>query len=303
MSRVCSLLAVVLLLTSYSRAQGQGLVIAEEVEDVAGADLQQQQQFMVGDDYFDQVVYGRPNGSADFKTRMDTLLSLRVDEIHQACNITDVQRRRLMLAGQGDVKRFSDRVTEVRARFKQSQFDQQKFNEFWQEVQPIQMKMQSGLLGPDSFFHKSILQVLNPEQRVVYLRLDQQRKNFRYRARVELMIATIENSCPFTDEQREKLIEIILAETQPPRSFGQYDTYTVMYKMSKIDEAKLKTIFDETQWKAFSMHIGQGRGMEQFLRQNGMLDDVPASNAVLPPAEVPPVDVQPAVLTAQEQNE
>jgi len=44
-----------------------------------------------------------------------------------------------------------------------------------------------------------------------------------------------------------------------------------MYQAGKIPESKLKAIFDDKQWGFVSRQLNQMRGMEQFLRNNGML--------------------------------
>jgi hypothetical protein len=157
-------------------------------------------------------------------------------------------------------------------KFEKVRFDQEKFNNIWQEINPVQTQVQQGLFGRDSFFQKAIRPALTPEQLAKYDKVEARRRAFRYRARVELWIASTENTMPMTGEQREKLRDLILSETTPPAGFGQYDTYLVAYAVSKIDEKKLQPLFDESQWKVLRVIVNQGRGMEQFLKQNGMLD-------------------------------
>ncbi len=265
-------LAIVLPLgAAWSPAAAQDVLLTDDSDDPA---LDPQQgRFEVGIENFEQWIFGVQNGAEAFRQKRDTLLKLRIDELERACGgLSEIQKRKMLLAGRGDMKRFDERVAEARDRFEKARFDQNKFNQIWQEIQPIQMAVQSGMFGRDSIFQKSILKTLKPEQCAKYQELDNQRQAFRYRARVELFVASVENTCPLSGDQRDKLIQLILAESKPPRAFGQYDTYVVMYQLAKINEEKLKPLFDETQWKAFSIHIAQGRGMEQFLRQNGMLE-------------------------------
>ena len=46
-----------------------------------------------------------------------------------------------------------------------------------------------------------------------------------------------------------------------------------MYRLSKLPEAKLKPLFDDIQWQVIKGQMDQYRGMQQFLRQQGMLGE------------------------------
>jgi hypothetical protein len=100
-----------------------------------------------------------------------------------------------------------------------------------------------------------------------------EKRLFRYRAKVELIVASLDQAVGFSDDQRRALIELILRETEVPKKFGQYDYWLVMYQTGKIPESKLKTIFDDKQWGFMNRQLNQMRGMEQFLRNNGMLPE------------------------------
>ena len=75
-----------------------------------------------------------------------------------------------------------------------------------------------------------------------------EKRLFRYRAKVELIVASLDQTVGFSDDQRRQLVELILRETELPKRFGQYDYWLVMYQTGKIPESKLKTIFDDKQW-------------------------------------------------------
>ncbi|MBM4004910.1 MAG: hypothetical protein FJ295_16745 [Planctomycetes bacterium] len=228
--------------------------------------------FEIAMENFDIWVYGQQGGGQGFAQRLDALLRLRIEEIDRVCGLSELQKKKLLLAGKGDLKRFNDRVDELRVKFEKVRFDQEKFNNIWQEIGPVQTQVQQGLFGRGSFFQKAVRPALKPEQLEKYDGVEGRRMAYRYKARVELWIASTENTVPLTAEQREKLRALILSETTPPAAFGQYDTYFVAYAVSKIDEKKLEPLFDETQWKVLKIIINQGRGMEQFLKQNGMID-------------------------------
>ena len=44
-----------------------------------------------------------------------------------------------------------------------------------------------------------------------------------------------------------------------------------MYQMTRLPEAKLKAILDEPQWRLLSRQFMQARGMEPWLKSNGLI--------------------------------
>ena len=93
-----------------------------------------------------------------------------------------------------------------------------------------------------------------------YQKVIEDKNRFRYRAKVELVVAQLDQSVGFRDEQRRKLVELIVSETQPPTRFGQYDYYLVMYQAGKIAEAKLKPLFEDRQWALAQSSVESNEG-------------------------------------------
>jgi hypothetical protein len=72
--------------------------------------------------------------------------------------------------------------------------------------------------------------------------------------------------------QRAELTRLLLA-TPTPKSFGQYDIYVVLYRISKLPAAKLDELFPGPQRRALDRQLDQARGLEHFLKQQGLLSD------------------------------
>jgi hypothetical protein len=171
-----------------------------------------------------------------------------------------------------DTLRFFERVTQIKKKFAAVKQDQQQINNIFQEIQPLQLTLQAGLFGEASFLHKTIRKTLNTEQTARYDEVELERRTFRYRAKIGLTVAMLENGLPLRDDQRQRVLKLLEA-TQPPRKFGQYDYYYVMWQFSQLPEDQLKPIFTAEQWKTLSRQFQQARGMEPFLKQNEMLPE------------------------------
>ena len=252
-----------------------------EVEEEAEVAVQANQAvFMMTDDQFDQWVFGGPRNSRAGRNKLDSLLTLQVDDVARLCTLSEAQKKKLLLAGRGDIKRFFDMVEEKRKKFEKVKQDQNKVGEIYQELVPLQAMLNSGLFSDGSIYAKTIRKVLSEEDDARYQKLIEDKNRFRYRAKVELVVAQLDQSVGFRDEQRRKFVELIVNETRPPARFGQYDYYLVMYQADQIDEAKLKPLFEDRQWAMVKRQLNQSRGMEQFLRNQGLL---PPLKVVHPP--------------------
>lgn len=189
--------------------------------------------------------------------------------------LTDEQKQKLTLAAGGDVKRFFDEVETVRKKFMAVRKDQNAFGQIWQDIQPLQTKLATGLFGDRSLFAKTLHKTLAPEQVVKYDAIQEERKRFRYRAAIEVAIITLESTVPLRHDQREGLIKLLVDETQPPDAFGQQDQQYVLYALATVPKEQVKSLLDDRQWKLLEPQLNGHRNMKQFLMQNGViaLDD------------------------------
>ncbi len=252
-----------------------------EVEEEAEVAVQPNRAvFVMTDAQFDQWVFGGHGISRGGRNKLDSLLTLQVDDVARTCTLSEAQKKKLLLAGHGDIKRFFDQVEEKRKKFQQVKQDQNKLGEIYQELVPLQTALNCGLFGDGSFYAKTIRRVLGEEEDARYQKVIQEKNRFRYKARVELVVAQLDQTVGLRDEQRRKLVELIVNETQPPSRFGQYDYYLVMYQAGQIAEAKLKPLFEDRQWALLNRQLNQNRGMDRFLRNQGLL---PPLKVVRPP--------------------
>ncbi len=263
-----------------------------EVEEEAEVAVQPNRAvFVMTDDQFDQWVFGGPRNSRAGRNKLDSLLALQVDDVARICTLSEAQKKKLLLAGHGDIKRFFDLVEEKRKKFDKVKQDQNKIGEIYQELVPLQTALNAGLFGDGSFYAKTIRKILSEEDDARYHQVILEKNRFRYKAKVELVVAQLDQTVGFRDEQRRKLVELIVNETQPPTRFGQYDYYIVMYEAGQIGEAKLKPLFEDRQWALLDRQLKQMRGMRQFLQNQGLL---PPRKVVPPPQRRATAGVLPA---------
>ncbi len=217
---------------------------------------------------FDQWVLGGQS-PAQIRQTLLSRASMRLDSISQSYDLSDAQRKKLELAARGDIKRFFRQADEVRSKFDKLKDDQQKLNEIVQAVQPLQTKLRGSFFGDDSLLSKTIKTTLTGKQAELYEGRQRERRRFAYEAKIAFALVTLEQGVPLREEQREQFTQVLLEETEPPRSFGQQVVYEVFYQAATIDEEKLEKIFDRAQWKAIRRLLRTAEAMGANLKRNG----------------------------------
>jgi hypothetical protein len=223
--------------------------------------------FQLDDATFNQWVYGNTRSSVDPESEM----AVAIDAVDRACQLTDSQRDKLRLAARGDYARFTRRVEVMHEKFVDKIHDQNNIGRIHQEIQPLNVTYQSGLLGPTSLFAKSLRGVLTPDQFKKYNADEAARIQSRHDAKIRLFVAVLERRCPLTDEQRTALVKLLLDETRPPKRQSQLDQYVILVQADRISDEKFTDILDDEQCRVLERMIAQARNLEPHLRQQGVL--------------------------------
>jgi hypothetical protein len=200
-------------------------------------------------------------------------LDVQLEFVSLIGTLSEEQRAKLALAGRGDIERFFGDFEVYLQTATIGQITMQQWNDVWQQLQPLQARYTAGLHGSQSLFHKTIPSALDEDQRTSYRELELARNRRHYLAVIKATLATIDGKIPLTAQQREKIIELVIEKTLPPRVYGQsyYQYHVVLYQMSKIED-DLKPLFADNEWELMQKILAQGRAMEHMLRQQGGLE-------------------------------
>ncbi len=227
-------------------------------------------RIMITESNLNSWIYG---GESRGRGWLEAALKQKIDEIGKDCELTELQKQKLSLAGKGDIQRFESRVEDLKIAYQPGGLRPEKYSELFQKTRPLQILVQQGLFGRSSLFHKTLLTVLRPEQVAHFDQVDQERRIYRYRARVEMCVAQLDAVLGLRDDQRRRLVQLILDKTRPPKSFGQSDQFVVLVQMSRLPEEELKSLLDPTQWPEMRRRLITARRMLPMLKQNGVLLD------------------------------
>jgi hypothetical protein len=269
------LLATALVVTAMARANRAQVEVEPKPEENA-APLGR----IVGrEEEFDRWVFSLVGGTDAARLRLETILATRVEKIARRCALTDVQKKKLSLAGRGDLKRLFDRVDEVRARLKGDAEDEKKLTEFLEEMRLQRIDASGDVFGEGSIFAKALKSTLTVVQSAQYEKVTRDGALARHRATIRWVVATLDTVLELNPAQHAQLEALLVEQTRPPRYFGEYDYYGVLFQVSKASEPKLKSILSGGQWDKLSMHIAESKRLLPTLKARGFIpdDDVAAA--------------------------
>lgn len=227
-------------------------------------------------------VFGRQLRTMEAARRnAEQSLQVQIDFVGLVGGLSKRQRQKLILAGEGDISRFfSDFDALLRATGEQ-RLSEAEYQQIRQKAQPYQQRFLDGLTSRNSLYGKAVKSTLTPEQLKRYELQIAERDRRHYLALVKGTVAIIERTVPLTEDQRQRLIDLVMANTKPPKSYGQsyFRFHVVLYQMSTLPEADLKAIFWENEWPVVSAMLDKGRGIrQQFERLGVKLDPVSKSD-------------------------
>jgi hypothetical protein len=229
-----------------ARAQEEAEALAQPVPDQQASMTREQFH-----QWIDQVALGSEDGLPVARTDLETVLDLKIEYLERTCAITAMQKRKLQLAGRGDIKRFFDRVADHRQRYEEVKDSQQELGKLETEIQSLAKLRGKPMFEEGSIFKKTLSRLLSADQTARIEAAARQSRSFRHRAKVDLFVQSLDIVAGLSDRQRERLTELLLRETRPARnSFVDFDVEIVIAQTAELPESKIRPIFDRDQWHA-----------------------------------------------------
>jgi len=109
-------------------------------------------------------VFGQGSDATTVHGQLDTLLRQKVAVIDLICELTDVQKQKLQLAGRGDMKRLIDRVEEIQTQLRLVQSEPARVHALRREVEALKRGLRPWFPNDGSLLDKSLGSILTTEQ-------------------------------------------------------------------------------------------------------------------------------------------
>src|SRR5262245_20658009 len=87
---------------------------AQQAQNQAAREVIVQAAPVMSEDNFNQLLFRNQGNPEAARKRLEVVLALRADAVDRVCSLSDVQKKKLKLAGRGDIKRFFDQIEDLR---------------------------------------------------------------------------------------------------------------------------------------------------------------------------------------------
>lgn len=142
-----------------------GLGLQAQVRDEPDADAPFEEEpppprFVADEGLVDRIIF-ISRGQDWIAARFDSLLASEVEKSGQKWGLTPAQQEKIRLAGQGDMKRFFDRVDAKRREFALVRTDRDKCQQLVRELLQLRNTTTSGPFGVGSIFSKVLGRIID----------------------------------------------------------------------------------------------------------------------------------------------
>src|SRR5262249_50648771 len=156
----------------------------------------------------------RAGSASEARKRLLSELTMQIESIDRVCRLTEPQKKKLQLAGRGDIKRFFDRYENINLKYQSIELDRLN-QELQQAINSLRRTWQGGLFRENSLLVKSLRNTLTSEQLARYEGIADDRRASRHRANIERAVALLQRGVPLREAQRRALITLLTNETKP----------------------------------------------------------------------------------------
>jgi len=232
---------------------------------------------LLSEQQFDLQIFGRVELVESARERLSLVLIGQLGRLDRQYRLTDSQKKKLFLAGQGDIKRALDQVDALRRKFQLVKYERSGVIECLQEARRMRSYLQRDIFGVDSLLTKTIATTITEEQKAGEDDLLREYQSGHYHQAVAEAAARLVPVLNLTPEQHQRFKKLLMDEIRPPRRAGQSSYAYIMYQLSRLPEAKVRPIFGDSQWKFLHQLLMSWSSAGPFLENDGFVfDDSPA---------------------------
>ena len=203
---------------------------------------------------FDHLAFGDRGDARAARGRLEEELTLRLDRIDRVCALEPAQKKKLELAGRGEIKRNFDQIDALKRRYDaivKAHGTPKEFEPITGDLAKLPLAGDRASFEYASLFQKICKSTLSPEQAALDRADRRAARELAHRARVHFVVEALDAMAGLTHDQRVKLAELIRAETIAARRLGATEEEFLIFisLTARIPEAKIKPLFAAEQWR------------------------------------------------------
>jgi hypothetical protein len=223
---------------------------------------------------FNRWAYGPSQNESGARAYFTTLLKRKIQEISRICDLTEEQKKKLCLAGNGDIARFFQGVEAKRRELEKISGEVRlvkvggeiRLGNFQQSIAIPAKDFQKDLFDVDSLFAKTLKRTLDATQLARHEITERKKLLVQYHRDILGVVLREKRLLNLRRDQSEQFKKLLLEQTEP-KSYPGLDEYSsILFQASQIPEAKIKPIFDDPQWVSLKEQFEQAKALEQSSR-------------------------------------
>jgi hypothetical protein len=241
-------------------------------------ELERKKRQSVYKKHFEQLRALAFGGDADPRELLERMVSLRIVALTLECALTEAQIKKLELAGKGDIKRLLNRFDDLARRLDDPAADLQALRSVLADWKTIEINWKNEFLGPGSLLTKTLKTTLTPQQAAMRQVAVTDQRRQRYEWSIAVATRWLQTNLGLSDRQSERLAQLLIKETRPPREFGNAtDIPLVLFQAASLPEETLRPIFDDGQWQVLKRLLdtykARAKGAKVLERLGFIFDD------------------------------
>ena len=194
-------------------------------------------------------------------------MQAEMQAIHSTCSLTEIQKKKLQLAGRGDIHQFFSRVSELRPKLTSKPLSRQQYLELTKELQSLRMATELVTFGEGSLFQKTLRRALTDEQHARYRVLERGRQ-MRMVESVVSNWGRMPDGINLRAESRQKFVDVLVDHGHLPQTRSPYIHYIVLSEVGRLED-RLKPLLTEENWEKLQTQAAQAKQVEATLRNSG----------------------------------
>lgn len=244
-----------------------------------------ERQIIFLDQQFDRIAFGRAEvividgrqviqldeqtaAESDARKRWNSVLAAQVQAMDRLYSLSEPQKKKLLLAGKGDIHQHFSRLAEIRSKVTAGPLQREQFAALMKELQPIQNATRENLFDDNSLFQKTLRTILTDEQRRRFrsIELEQQRRILESVMQDWDLAA---DRFKLWGEPRKKFIELLVPRLHISPSAGAYSHSIVFLEAWRIRE-QVRPLLTADEWKKFEWQVERAKDAIPILEARGL---------------------------------
>ena len=119
---------------------------------------------IVDDDSFEDWAFGGELGEKRFRDQLDALLETKLQAVNRVFQLTEAQRRKVKLAGLGDIKHLLDMVGDSRQEFRRAHLDARRLPVLQKQLRQVEVRVLDGPFESGSILAKMLRKMFDTKE-------------------------------------------------------------------------------------------------------------------------------------------